>query len=89
MKEYVATSSYTGWNNLGSAIGALKGTDLRWANALELKDAVEKAFLEKFGAKEAAKPKSKVRPQAYPTLCGSERYLGAQEGGNVDADSSV
>ncbi|KAI0774072.1 glutaminyl-tRNA synthetase [Fomes fomentarius] len=59
VKEYVATSSYTGWNNLGAAIGGLKGTDLRWANALELKSAVEKAFLEKFGAKEAAKPKSK------------------------------
>ena len=61
MKDFVASGSYTGWNNLGAAIGGLKGTDLRWANALELKNAVEKAFLDKFGAKEAAKPKTKVR----------------------------
>ncbi len=62
MKDYVASSAYTGWNNLGAAIGGLKGTDLRWANALELKNAVESAFTEKFGAKGAAKPKAKVRP---------------------------
>ncbi|KAI0751547.1 glutaminyl-tRNA synthetase [Daedaleopsis nitida] len=59
VKDYLASSAYTGWNNLGAAIGGLKGTDLRWANALELKSAVEKAFVEKFGAKEAAKPKGK------------------------------
>lgn len=40
----------------------MKATDLRWANALELKNAVESAFTEKFGAKGAAKPKGKVRP---------------------------
>ncbi|RPD66742.1 glutaminyl-tRNA synthetase [Lentinus tigrinus ALCF2SS1-7] len=59
VKEYVASSAYTGWNNLGAAIGGLKATDLRWANALELKNAVESAFLEKFGAKGTAKPKGK------------------------------
>ncbi|TFK82061.1 glutaminyl-tRNA synthetase [Polyporus arcularius HHB13444] len=59
VRDYVASSAYTGWNNLGAAIGGLKGTDLRWANALELKNAVESAFTEKFGAKGAAKPKAK------------------------------
>ena len=62
VKEYVASSAYSGWNNLGTAIGGLKGTDLRWANPLELKNAVENAFTEKFGAKGTAKPKGKVRP---------------------------
>lgn len=50
----------TGWANLGATIGALKSTDLRWANPLELRTAVESAFLEKFGPKETAKPKGKV-----------------------------
>lgn len=62
MKEYVTSSALAGWNNLGQAIGGLKSTDLRWASPLELKNAVEAAFLEKFGAKEAAKPKGKVSP---------------------------
>ena len=60
VKEYVTSSAYTGWNNLGAAIGGLKGTDLRWANALELKNAVESAFIEKFGAKQSGKPAPKV-----------------------------
>lgn len=59
--NYLSTSAATGWANLGQTIGALKSTDLRWANPLELKNAVEAAFAEKFGAKEAAKPKGKVR----------------------------
>ena len=60
VKEYVSVATFTGWSNLGAAIGGLKSTDLRWANALELKKAVEDAFTQKFGAKEAAKPKGKV-----------------------------
>ncbi len=60
MKDYVASSTVVGWANLGAAIGSLKGTDLRWANPLELKNAVEAAFVEKFGVKETAKPKGKV-----------------------------
>lgn len=58
--EYVASSAASGWANLGAVIGGLKNTDLRWANALELKSAVESAFAEKFGTKEAAKLKGKV-----------------------------
>ncbi|KAI0824720.1 glutaminyl-tRNA synthetase [Trametes gibbosa] len=59
VRDYIASSAHTGWNNLGVAIGGLKSTDLRWANPLELKNAVESAFTEKFGAKEAAKLKGK------------------------------
>ncbi|OJT10371.1 hypothetical protein TRAPUB_13130 [Trametes pubescens] len=64
VKEYVTSSALAGWNNLGQAIGGLKSTDLRWASPLELKNAVEAAFLEKFGAKEAAKPKGKEPKKA-------------------------
>lgn len=60
VKEYVASTTYTGWNNLGAAIGGLKSTDLRWANALELKNAVESVFTEKFGAKQSGKPPPRV-----------------------------
>ena len=61
--EFVTSSAATGWDKLGATIGALKNTDLRWANPLELKNAVETAFTSKFGVKEAAKPKGKVRPR--------------------------
>lgn len=60
VKDYVTSSTATGWANLGAVIGALKNTDLRWASPLELKNAVEAAFTESFGTKEAAKPKGKV-----------------------------
>lgn len=58
--EYLAQGVASGWESLGSAINSLKGTQLRWANPLELKNAVESAFIEAFGAKEVAKPKGKV-----------------------------
>ncbi|CCM05577.1 uncharacterized protein FIBRA_07804 [Fibroporia radiculosa] len=57
--EYVASSAASGWSNLGAIIGSLKSTELRWANPLDLKNAVERAFTEKFGPKEAAKGKGK------------------------------
>lgn len=51
-----------GWANLSSVLSGVKGTpELRWASPLELKNSVEKAFVEQFGAKEAVKPKAKVR----------------------------
>ena len=47
---------------MGPAITALKNTPaLRWVNPLELKNAVESALTVRFGAKEAARPKGKVR----------------------------
>jgi len=46
---------------LSSVLSGVKGTtELRWASPLEVKDAVENAFTEKYGVKEAAKPKGKV-----------------------------
>lgn len=59
--EYIKTNAVSGWANLGAVIGNLKTSpELRWANPLELKNTVERAFSESFGAKEAAKPKAKV-----------------------------
>lgn len=61
MTEYIKANAVAGWTNLGSTITGLKNTpELRWASPLDLKNAVEKAFLETFGAKETAKAKAKV-----------------------------
>lgn len=60
--NYITANAVTGWSNLSSVItGVRKTPELRWASPLELKNAVERGFSEKFGAKEAAKPKGKVR----------------------------
>lgn len=62
VKTYIATSRIQGWANFGTVISALKTTPgLRWANPLEVKNAVENGFLATFGPKEAAKRKEKVR----------------------------
>jgi hypothetical protein len=59
--SYIRENAVTGWPNLGSVISGVKASPaLRWANPLEIKNAVEKAFTETFGAKETAKPKAKV-----------------------------
>ena len=61
VSEYVNSPTVTGWTNMGAAITALKSTpELRWVNPLELKNAVESALTDRFGAKGAAKPKGKV-----------------------------
>ncbi|KAL1691717.1 tRNA synthetases class I, catalytic domain-containing protein, partial [Schizophyllum commune] len=58
--EIAEPSASKGWAGLGAVISAAKAVpSLRWANALEVKATVEKLFLEKFGPKEAAKPKAK------------------------------
>ena len=60
--EYVGSPAVSGWAGMGAAITALKNTSaLRWVNPLELKNAVESALTNRFGAKEAARPKGKVR----------------------------
>lgn len=41
--------------------------ELRWASPLDIKNAVEKAFSDKFGAKEAAPPKGKEPKKAKDT----------------------
>ncbi|PPQ65934.1 hypothetical protein CVT26_010696 [Gymnopilus dilepis] len=60
VESYVSTNNISGWASLGPVISALKNSpELRWANPLEVKTAVEKVFLDKFGPKETAKPKAK------------------------------
>jgi hypothetical protein len=62
VSKYINSSAVMGWTNMGTAITALKNTaELRWVNPLELKNAVESALTNRFGAKETAKPKGKVR----------------------------
>ena len=59
--KYITSAAVTGWASLGQVISGVKNIpDLRWANALDVKKAVEKVFNDKFGAKETAKPKGKV-----------------------------
>lgn len=58
--SYIRENAVTGWPNLGSVISGVKASpSLRWANPLEIKNAVEKAFTETFGTKESVKPKAK------------------------------
>lgn len=69
--SYIRENAITGWPNLGSVISGVKASpSLRWANPLEVKNAVEKAFTETFGTKESAKPKAKVSyPLFIPVYC--------------------
>ncbi|KAJ7638989.1 tRNA synthetases class I, catalytic domain-containing protein [Roridomyces roridus] len=63
--NYVTSAAVSGWSNLGQVINAARSIpELRWANTLEVKNTVEKVFLDKFGAKEAAKPKVKEPKKA-------------------------
>ncbi|KAH0839954.1 glutaminyl-tRNA synthetase [Lanmaoa asiatica] len=60
VNEYIQSNSVSGWTSLGAVIGGVKNIpSLRWANPLEIKNAVERVFTQAFGAKEAAKPKAK------------------------------
>ncbi|KAL7421559.1 Glutaminyl-tRNA synthetase [Cryptotrichosporon argae] len=62
------------WSDVGSVLGGIKASasDLRWANAVDLKNSVEAMFVELFGTREAAakaraeakKPKAKPIPKA-------------------------
>ncbi|KAF9779998.1 glutaminyl-tRNA synthetase [Thelephora terrestris] len=59
--SYVTANAVSGWQSLSAVIGGLKTTpDLRWANPLDLKNAVEKAFVDTFGRKEDALAKLKA-----------------------------
>lgn len=60
--NYFTSNVVAGWNNLGTVISSIRSTpEVRWASAVEVKTAVEKVFLERFGPKESAKGKAKVR----------------------------
>ncbi|KAF9651208.1 glutaminyl-tRNA synthetase [Thelephora ganbajun] len=59
--SYIAANAVFDWSSLSSVIGGLKNTpDLRWASPLELKNTVEKAFVDTFGSKEEALAKLKA-----------------------------
>jgi glutaminyl-tRNA synthetase len=59
--SHIAANTISGWSSLSSVIGGLKSApDLRWANPLELKNAVEKIFVDTFGSKEEALAKLKA-----------------------------
>ena len=74
ISEFVASSSFVGWDNLNAAISGAKGLrELRWASPVELKTTVEKVFTDKFGAKEAVKPKSKVNISLSSFRCCGSR----------------
>ncbi|KAG8704127.1 hypothetical protein FRC09_003748, partial [Ceratobasidium sp. 395] len=62
--EYMTSKVPASWSAFGGAVGDLKSTELRWANPLDVKNAVEKAFTDVFGTKEEAK--AKVRPTIQP-----------------------
>ncbi|KAI0306840.1 glutamine-tRNA ligase [Multifurca ochricompacta] len=84
VSEYVTSFAVTGWANMGAVITALKSTpELRWVNPLELKNAVESALTDRFGAKEAAKPKGK-EPKESKT-----KVVKAAEGGASSASTST
>lgn len=79
--NFLATNAAASWANLSSVINGVKTTpELRWANPLELKNAVEKALTEKFGAKEAAKPKAKVHSSSIHSQHPFTRVLAGTEG---------
>lgn len=61
VEAHVASNNIAGWPALGPVVSALKNSpELRWAAPLDVKNAVDKAFIAKFGPKESAKPKTKV-----------------------------
>ncbi|KAL0570093.1 Glutaminyl-tRNA synthetase [Marasmius crinis-equi] len=60
VSEFVTSSAVSGWEKLGQTISGVKAVPaLRWANPLEIKNAVESVFSTTFGPKEANKPKGK------------------------------
>ncbi|KAF8557039.1 glutaminyl-tRNA synthetase [Imleria badia] len=60
VNEYIQSNSVSGWTSLGAVISGVKNIpSLRWANPLEIKNAVERVFSQSFGAKEASKSKAK------------------------------
>lgn len=62
VSSYITENAIAGWSSLSSVIGNLKTTpELRWASPLELKNAVEKAFTDMFGTKEAAAKATKAK----------------------------
>lgn len=59
---YIQSAAVTGWSNLSGVLGSLRSVPaLRWASPLEVKNTVERVFVESFGPKGSTKPPPKVR----------------------------
>ncbi|KAK8864247.1 glutamine-tRNA ligase [Kwoniella newhampshirensis] len=85
LKAYITSlpSPPDSWLSIGPILGGIKSgqTDLRWANAAEVKTSLETIFTEMFGTKEAAAaarvqaaaaaPKAKPTPKAKPAPAAS------------------
>ena len=67
VEAHVASNDISGWPSLGPVVSALKNSpELRWAAPLDVKNAVDKAFIAKFGPKASAKSKAKVSKNTLP-----------------------
>ncbi|KAJ3987488.1 glutamine-tRNA ligase [Lentinula detonsa] len=66
--SYIKASAVSGWASLGLTISGVKAIpELRWASPLEVKNAVEQAFVGSFGPKQSAPAKGKeVKKDAKP-----------------------
>jgi hypothetical protein len=64
--KYLESNPVDGWASLSTVINILKRSpELNGVKPLDIKNTVEQVFTEKFGPKEAAKPKGKVRVDAF------------------------
>ncbi|KAI6003687.1 glutaminyl-tRNA synthetase [Pisolithus albus] len=72
VKQYMDANNTSTWSHLGVVIGGVKNIPaLRWANPLDIKNAVERVFTEKFGPREGEKleaEKTASRADASDTL---------------------
>ncbi|KAF8525313.1 glutaminyl-tRNA synthetase [Gautieria morchelliformis] len=70
VSDYVESNSsdVAGWIHLTSVLSGVKNTPaLRWASTLDVKTSVERVFTERYGPKEAAKPKARdAKPSSRP-----------------------
>ncbi|ODO08942.1 glutamine-tRNA ligase [Cryptococcus wingfieldii CBS 7118] len=70
LKSYLASlpTPAESWSALGPVLGGIKsgGSDLRWANAAEVKTSLEEIFTSLFGTKEAAAAANAAKPKAKP-----------------------
>ncbi|KIY49366.1 glutamine-tRNA ligase [Fistulina hepatica ATCC 64428] len=80
VNAYVSGKKPGGWADLGAAISVIKATpDLRWASPLDVKNAVEKVFVDVFGPRTAAKPKAKEHKKPAKTPARSREESEAAE----------
>ncbi|KAI6047479.1 glutaminyl-tRNA synthetase [Pisolithus marmoratus] len=82
VKQYVDANNASNWSYLGAVIGGVKNIPaLRWASPLDVKNAAERVFTEKFGPKEGARPKAKPPVSEYdPAQSAKARRVVFEEG---------